>query len=180
MDGEKASLSLVEWNKLAASEEIANLRLIRERVWEEHSQSYRWLMASLLALHAGACLSIFGSDEIAKEIKLFGCGAFVIGMVLALTVAMFGQRSNQASLAPVQQQIGYWMTVVRDGERDDNFEVELADTLRKSSKIGVVARVAGWLSGVAFVSGVIISGYAMVYGDDFQSIEPKPAIQSQK
>lgn len=180
MSGEKIDLSLADWNRASASEEITNLKLIREFVWEEHTQSYRWLMASLLALNGGACLTIFDTDLVPLEAKFFSCGLFVVGTVCALLVAMLGQRSNQASFAPLQQQIGYWMTVERDGERDEEFEAELAARLKKGTRIGLFARSAGWLSGLAFVTGVMVAGFSMVPPKQPPSILPSTAIKNTK
>lgn len=178
MPDAKIDRSLAEWNKAAASEEIANLKLIRQFIWEEHTQSYRWLVASLLALNGGACLALFNTDQVHLEAKVVSCGMLVAGAVCALLIAMLGQRSNQASFTPVQQQIFYWMTVERDGERDEEFEVKLAENLKKGTKIGLVARLAGWLSGVLFVTGVVVAGFSMVPQKQSPSMRTAPAIKS--
>ena len=80
---------------------------------------------------------------------------------MALLVAVFGQHSVQKSLAPLQKQIGYWMTVAEDGERDQKFEEGLNEELKASARIGLGSRVAGWLAALLFISGVIVAGNGM-------------------
>jgi hypothetical protein len=86
---------------------------------------------------------------------------FILGILMALLVAVFGQHSIQRTLGPLQKQIGYWMTVASDGERLDEYETELNNELRGSAKIGMASRVSGWLSAGAFVCGVVVAGYGL-------------------
>lgn len=149
------------WSRHAALEEIDNLKVIRSTAWDEHTHSFRWLMASLLAVNGGACLSIFDKPGISYALRLLACGSFTIGIVAALLVAVFGQRSIQKSLGPLQRQIGYWMTVASDGLRDEKVEADLAKELEDSAKTGLASRIAGWVSAIGFVLGVISVGFGL-------------------
>lgn len=150
-----------DWNRKGALEEIESLKLIRSTAWDEHSHSYRWLMASLLAINGGACLSIYANTEISHPIRLIACGSFIIGIIAALLVAVFGQRSIRKSLVPLQKQIGYWMKVVGDGLRDEEIEADLAKELGASAKTGLASRIAGWVSALGFMAGVISVGFGI-------------------
>jgi hypothetical protein len=154
--------STQEWNKLGAVEEIENLKSIRATAWDEHTHSFRWLMATLLAINGGACLAVLNQDQMDLEHKLAAAGLFILGLLMALLVAVFGQHSVQKTLGPLQKQIGYWMTVVDDGDRDEAIENELNAELKASARIGFAARVSGWLAAMAFIVGVVVAGYGLI------------------
>jgi hypothetical protein len=147
------------WTKAAALEEIDNLKSIRATAWDEHTHSFRWLMASLLAINGGACLALLNNSDVDLKFRIIASGIFIFGILMALLVAVFGQHSIQRTLGPLQKQIGYWMTVASDGERLAAYETELNDELLGSAKIGIASRVSGWLSAGAFLCGVITAGY---------------------
>lgn len=154
-----------QWNQKGALEEIENLKNIRATAWDEHTHSFRWIMATLSVMNGGACLAILDQDKLDAETTLVASGLFVIGILMALLVAVFGQHSIQKSLVPLQKQIGYWMTVVEDGERDEGLEGQLNDELRSSVTIGWASRISGWLAAMAFVSGACVSGYGLAQSD---------------
>ena len=141
VNGEKTN-----WNRKVALEEIENLKSIRSAAWAQHSDAFKWLMASLLAVNGGSCLAILNATEIPIGFRLVSMGAFVFGIMTALLIAVFGQHSVQSSFAPLQKLIGYWMTVVDDGERMEEMEEEIGDELKRSARIGVGTRIAGWVS----------------------------------
>lgn len=152
---------VAEWNKQAALEEIANLKQIRTVAWEEHSQAYRWLMASLLGINGGACIAILGSEQVGVWSKIYAGGCWTIGILASLLIAVFGQHSVQKSLDPLQKFIGYWMTVHSDGVRADGIENDLLNELKASSKIGFGSRIAGWVAASAFLAGAIFAGQGL-------------------
>lgn len=172
-EGSHLEVSAQEWNKLGAAEEIENLKSIRATAWDEHTHSFRWLMATLLAINGAGCLAILSNDKMAVEYQLVASGFFVLGVLMALLVAVFGQHSVQKTLAPLQKHIGYWKTVAKDGERDEEMEGQLNAELKASAKLGLAARVSGWLAATAFIVGVVASGYGLAgaKGDK----EPPPA-----
>ncbi len=132
----------------AAREEIDSLKLIRATMWDEHTHTYRWMMASLLAVNGAACLGVLGQESISLSYKLTAGSIFVFGILSSLLVALFGQRSAQKSLVPLQQLIGYWTTVSLDGERDEEQEVILTNQLSNGLRTARAARFAGWVSAV--------------------------------
>lgn len=150
------------WIKLAAAAEVENLNQVRATAWDEHTHSYRWLMASLLGVNGAACLAIIGKAEIPLYYQLGAAGAYVIGILTALLVPVFGQHSVQKSLVPLQKYIGYWMAVASDGLRNEVFETELNDELRKTAKIALGSRISGWISALLFLFGSVISGIGII------------------
>jgi hypothetical protein len=174
--------SVGQWNKRGALEEIENLKSIRATAWDEHTHSFRWLMASLLGVNGAACLGIIGVSEIPLEHRMYSGGAFVFGILSALLVAVFGQRSVQQSLLPLQRMIGYWMTVVDDGIRDEGMEQGLNDELKDSAKFGHAGRVFGWLSALAFAVGAMAAGNGMLEHTNVAkvSVSSNPALRSKQ
>lgn len=153
--------SIVEWNRKAALEEIELLKVLRSTAWDEHTHSFRWLMASLLGINGAACLGILNLSIIPFDHKLIAGGSFFVGILTALLVAVFGQHSVQKSLAPLQKQVGYWMTVAHDGERNEELESTLNDELKASARVGLGGRFAGWISALSFVVGALTAGAGM-------------------
>lgn len=158
--------SVEQWNRVSALEEIENLKNIRATAWDEHTHSFRWIMATLLAVNGGACLAILNHDAIHTTFRLVASGLFIGGLLMALLVAVFGQHSVQKSLGPLQKQIGYWMTVAADGEREEKFESDLNDELKVSARIGMWGRMAGWAAVLCFILGVVIAGYGIAAADN--------------
>ena len=165
--------SLADWNKRGALEEIETIKNIRATVWEEHTHSFRWLMASLLAINAAACWAVAGMEEIGVISRLWSCGIFASGILAALLVAVFGQQSVRSSLLPLQKQIGYWMTVAEDGERSESVEEDLNRELKRSARIGLGGRIAGWISAGAFAAGLAIAGIGLMASASAQSSNVK-------
>jgi hypothetical protein len=146
------------WLRKAALEEVDNLKAIRAISWEQHSHSFKWLMASLLVLNGGASLAILSAENLPIDHRLWAGCAFVIGIVFALLVAVMGQRAIQSSFEPIQRYIGYWFTVAEDGERDEQAEANLAKELQGIKWKAKTSQGAGWLSAISFVVGVVVAG----------------------
>ncbi|WP_324261586.1 hypothetical protein U4960_15935 [Altererythrobacter sp. H2] len=157
-----SAVDSVSWIKEAAKEEIESLKFMRAVAWEQHSHSFKWLVGSLLALNGGGLLAIVQATGIALIERLFGGAAFALGIACALLVAVFAQHAIMASLMPLQRQIGYWMSVVDDGVRNEQFEAELASELGKSSRLEKLGRIGGWASAACFFVGLICGGVGMV------------------
>ena len=150
------------WNRKLALEEIENLKSLRSAAWVQHSDAFKWLMASLLAVNGGACLAVMDASELTIGFRLASMGLFVFGIMTALLIAVFGQHSVQSSFVPLQKLIGYWMTVVDDGERMEEMEEEIGDELKRSARIGVGTRIAGWVSALAFLAGIVTAGLGLM------------------
>lgn len=168
---EELNDNLVDSNRRAFLEQIESLKQIRATAWEEHTHSFRWLMASLLGLNGAAGLGVLGQAEIPIEYKLMSCACFVSGILLALLVAVFGQYSTQRTLGPLQKLIGYWLAVSEDGLRDEVIEADLNGELAASAKIGLGSRFAGWGSALAFLVGAIAAGYGLSHPRDATALE---------
>jgi hypothetical protein len=147
--------------QLAAKEELAHLRDLRQVSWEEHTHIYRWLTASFLGINGAACLAIFSSEQVYTNYKIISCSIYLVGISFALAVAVVGQRAVQRSIPALQSMIGYWIAVENDGLRDDEMESKLSIGLKNSSKIGLWSRLFGWISALAFVLGSIMAGLGL-------------------
>lgn len=159
------------WNRKGALEEIDSLKLLRATSWEQHSHSFKWLTASLLALNGGGLLSI-ASLKIPFDDKLIAGSSFTIGLAFALLVAVLSQRAIIAMLVPIQRQIGYWMTVVDDGVRDESFEATLNKETKSSVRLAIVGQAAGWLSALALFGGIVAAGSGLAQVSDHSQITP--------
>jgi hypothetical protein len=128
----------------------------RRRLLEEHSAAYRWLMASLLALNAGALLFLKDANAQHAIAKLAAAVAFYVGIGCALAIAKLGQKAAQAAIEPMSKMSTFWTYVAQTGELDqgtlDGLNSEMNATTRKAR----LAPVAGWLSFLAFTIGVFI------------------------
>ncbi|MHA6332760.1 hypothetical protein ACXYL9_03665 [Qipengyuania sp. CAU 1752] len=150
------------WNRQGALEEIENLKVMRATSWEQHSHSFKWLTASLLALNAGGLLAMSQVQAIGVDDKLIAGGCFAVGLSFALLVAVIGQRSITATLLPLQRHIGYWMSVSRDGERNEGFEKELAKEFEKPTILGKIGQVMGWGSALSFFVAIYFAGVGLM------------------
>lgn len=159
---DNSSSSIEGWNRKGALEEIDSLKLLRATSLEQHSHSFKWLTASLLALNGGGLLAIAQSEKIGTQNVVVAGASFAVGLAFALLVAVLGQRAIIASLVPLQKQIGYWMTVCEDGIRSENLEADLALELKKSVRLSRFGQVLGWLSALALFGGVYLAGAGMV------------------
>jgi hypothetical protein len=158
---DQADQSLVAWNRRGALEEISFLKEIRASAWDQHTHAYKWLTASLLAINGAACLTILNYSELEIIAKLISLSSFVFGILCALAVAVLGQYSVRKSFLPVQRRIGYWMTVVEDGVRDEEIETKFEAEIKSLTSMSYLTQIIGWMSAIAFLIGVITAGAAM-------------------
>jgi hypothetical protein len=158
--------SISAWTRADAIENIENLKGMRTLAWDEFNHSFRWLMASLLAINGGALLAMLDHSSLGLSHRVSSGCAFVFGIIMALLVAVFGQHSTIRSLPSLQKMIGYWMTVAVDGLRDEKIENDLDNELKASVKLGLGSRVSGWLSAIAFLIGIGISGHGLISFED--------------
>lgn len=143
-----------ELSRAAALREISTLDDMRRLLLEQHSHSYKWITASLLAINGGAAVTILGQENLDPIWKVIAGGCFAIGILLALSVAVASQKINILALVPIQRQIGYWLTVSVDGHRLDDLECSLQNELRASAKFAWIVPGLGWLSALTFVLGL--------------------------
>lgn len=108
----------------------------RQRLLEEHSAAFRWLMASFLAINAGGLLTLKDFNVGAPSSKLIAAAAFYCGVVSALAIAWLGQRSARSAIEPMSQMSVFWAMTAEAGEVDQN-ELEKLNT-----RIAAVLQIA--------------------------------------
>lgn len=151
----------IEFVKKAAVEIVSFINEARRTVIEQHSQSFRWLTASLLAINGASALAVLTKAGEANFDAQTAGALFIGGIVLALFVGVASQRTNQAILPNLQEQLGYWLVVAHDGERVETREQELNDEMSSKMRLGVFTQVFGWLSGILFLGGAICIGLSL-------------------
>ena len=130
----------------------------RAIAFEQHSQSFRWLTASLLAINGAAAIAILNSVSIPISAKLWSGIFFLLGILLALGIAVCSQRAGAALLPLIQTQVEYWDRVQFDGQRIIASESEAAANAKMPLRWSSAAQVCGWLSALTFCVGFIIAG----------------------
>jgi hypothetical protein len=149
----------------AAEIEIETLGEFRAASIEQHASAFKWLLASLLAINAGAAATIANSSTLAPSAKVYVCGFFIFGVGAALFSSFLSQRANIQVLKPVQKQIGYWVGVSVTGEQDAETAQQLADEYARSMRWAWLVPGFGWVASLAFLLGAIAAGFAMSASD---------------
>ncbi|MEO7383908.1 MAG: hypothetical protein ABIU18_03155 [Novosphingobium sp.] len=144
------------YTRSAAKREMQLLDKFHSTTLAQHTELFKWITASLLAINGGAAVTILGSNTVDAAHKI-GVGAnFVVGIFFALIVGVAAQLLSARTLQPTQALIGYWITVEIDGNRKDDLEVQLGNDLRQSVKWSWVVPALGWMSGLFFAVGLVI------------------------
>jgi alpha-beta hydrolase superfamily lysophospholipase len=130
----------------------------RQRLVDEHSASFRWLMASLLAVNGGGLVTMASlADKVANETALIAsAGAFWLGILAALGVASLGQTINRKAANVLSDIELFWTVVAIYGNLDQEKAQELDDRY-----VSVSSRSAKWCGYVAvacFSVGLAILG----------------------
>lgn len=141
--------------------EILHLTESRQTILEKHSHSFKWLTASLLAINGAAGAATINS-AISPIWKVAAGSAFSFGVILALLVAVLAQKVSMKSLPPIQRQIGYWIGVIHDGTRLEDFESTLTGEMKEATKWGWTIPVAGWVSGLFFAAGLAMTAMGIL------------------
>lgn len=152
---------VARWNRLGAEHEIQYLIAARGVAIEQASSMAKWLLASLLTINgAGALATINMVDKIMSP--LMPGAAFIAGMMLPLAAATIIQNQNFAKLKPVNETLGYWLTVVDDGERVDSLEQELLNKAQAAGGPEWLSQALGWLSACLFIIGAASLGQSAI------------------
>jgi hypothetical protein len=112
----------------------------------------KWLIASLLALNGGAAIALLNAHDKVYDPIVPG-SLFVLGIVFALLNGWLIQLFSLGDVKAMQEAVGYWLSVVHDGERDEALEGEMQKTFAKGDRENNIAASAGWISLLLFLSG---------------------------
>ena len=132
----------------------------RNRLLEEHSAAFRWLMASLLAINSAGLLVL--KDELGSMsvwTVLAGI-SFYLGIVSALAIAWFAQRVVIASLPSYMEQIAFWSAVYGTGDYDTELHQEILKKPKDAVEKSKIAPLAARVSLLAFTIGLVFIGIA--------------------
>ncbi|MCR2832684.1 hypothetical protein [Parerythrobacter lacustris] len=144
-------------------EELAKLtyeRLgeIRRVLVDEHSASYRWIMASLLAVNSGGVFAVIGTD-IAKVAMGLSAAAFWFGILLAFVTAWLGQVQTRKFIQANSKLEEYWAIVAVTGQVDLDKGAKLEEA--RSAIDSTIPRWTGIGSFVAFSIGFLLVGISL-------------------
>ena len=118
----------------------------RRHLSEEHSASFKWLSASLLAMNGAGLLGLKDIKLTDPTHALISGAAFYTGIVLALLIAFLGQKSNQKMLDPVARSSLYWRVVAHSGILNEAVQKDI------DGRIAMAMKFARWPSRVGFAS----------------------------
>lgn len=138
--------------------QLASTQRGQNIILEQHASSFKWLMASLLALNAGGLLSISDIKFSSQAVLIVSSFSFYLGIGLALLIAVFGQLSANASLPPLERLAAFWVETALDGEFDEDEFSKLNADLQSTVKIALRSRIVGWISFLAFSVGLACVG----------------------
>lgn len=149
------------WTIRLAELEIERLRHDRENNSDQHMASFRWLLASLLAVNGGLAIAVLGSDDIGAHAKAVAGSLSFFGVALALLSAKLAQMANDAFAPIINKNIGYWGSVaeyrLRVPEDEERLNAEIKATAKRSKWVPIT----GWLSGMAFGLAATTVGVAL-------------------
>ena len=123
---------------------------------------FKWLTASLLVINGVSATAVLNNEYLSAIFKISACGFYGAGTLLALLVAVAGQKSGQLAVKPLNEIIGYWLTVKADGIRGVEWEKELNANLESTLRYTWLVPAIGWLSAIAFVGGGVVAGVGLV------------------
>jgi Ni,Fe-hydrogenase I cytochrome b subunit len=141
-----------------AETEITNLLESMKIIVEEHSSSFRWLIASFFAVNGGGVIAVAGQSNMPRVYSVAAGFLFCIGILLALLCAWLSQRANRAMLRPVSEVLSFWLSVAHFGELDQEGLIEIEQKMTKAMKVSRPTQFSGWFSVAAFSLGMCVAG----------------------
>ena len=125
-------------------------------LFAEQLTSYaKWLNSSLLAINGAAIISVLNSyDKINHHAKV--AGFFISGLILSLLSGWFLQFVYLKTTEVSGEFWVFWKDAAANGNFDPTTQQKLDSKLNKSFGLKNTPPTLGWLSGIAFVIGVIL------------------------
>jgi hypothetical protein len=120
----------------------------------------RWLLATLVAINGAAAISVLPL-RIAMEAKLYGAGAFLVGILAAVGAGLWSLYAFKRVSAGAGTMLGYWLSVANDGPRLEALEA----TMKKHFDQAIGSRgthVLIFLSVAAFLLGCALIGWCLL------------------
>ncbi len=135
---------------------------LQDRLLDENSAAFRWLMASLLAINGGAALGIMSSNIVARVGIVYAGSSFTVGTVFAILLGLVTARSAEKAFEPIASMNEFWLNVALSGQFD---EVELKAKMKSLESRVSPSKLASYLTGFLslgfFLLGVVITGHSL-------------------
>lgn len=150
-----------ERDKAIADRVIGQMDLAQKFAEQELATHARWLTASLFAANSAGIIAVVNgklgaSGMLPALIFVVGIGAALLsGYALQL---IYGGHTSYLSEAGK-----YWFFVQIGDARDAEAESALSVALRRVNYWNWTAPLLGWVSGLLFLGGAIVTGLAMLH-----------------
>lgn len=163
------------WQRVAETE-LASATHSRNVLLEAHQDTYKWLLASLLAINSGGLLALLNIDTLHGHYKLFVALAFYAGIMASLLSSYLSQRASRQLLPPLGEAMGYWISVANDGQHIpqvwDNINLRIQGAVKEARP----TQIAGWVSALCFSVGFF--GVILDIQSSLPASQAVPAIHS--
>jgi len=119
-------------------------------------RSSGWLTAALFAINGGGTLAVLNAIERLDQPGWSAC-VFLGGILFAMLNAVLIQHITSAKAIPVDSLLWFWREVELTGAMPTDYD-KLAQPLKRLAKWDWTAPLAGWISGLLFLSGSVVLG----------------------
>jgi hypothetical protein len=144
--------------KWLAEHSIEGLKRGRDVIIDQHADSFKWILASLLTINSGGAISLLSSSSLSPDVKVESGSFFILGIMTAILIAVISQKLSQRAFPIINSQIGLWLSVLEDGMIPNNLEeVENLNSIEMRRFQWIIPAV-GWVSAICFLCGVISIG----------------------
>ena len=141
---------------------IATLLESKTSAIDEQAAMARWLIASLLAINSGGLVYLANAKINTNFHYVAAATAFIAGILFAMLNAYLIQVIAMRMIAPLDDTISYWTIISDPSHEDADRLTELSKQYQQAQQYSWTAPVAGWLSALAFVVGVLLTGYSLM------------------
>jgi len=138
---------------MVAGQQISAIEHYKLKVIDEHSASYRWLLASLFILNSGGLAAHLNSSF--SKYQTLSALSFYIGVTFALIAAVLGQRFGRVFTKELEKFVFFWLQVKSSGDLNEKDYEERNKAMEKASKSGRWLSISGLMSFVGFSLGIL-------------------------
>jgi hypothetical protein len=115
----------------------------------------RWLLATLVVINGAAAIAVLPL-KMANGVKLWGAGAFLLGILAALGAGLWSLYEFKRVSIAANTMMGYWLAVAGDGQRLAALEATMKKHMdqaigSRGTHTFVLASVAAFLVGCALI-----------------------------
>lgn len=153
-----------DFNRFFATRMTAQMDEARKLALETSVDLSKWILTSLLGVNGAAAVAA-AQLHIHRNFQIGACAIFVIGLVLALSIALLSIRNGQSLSGPLGKVIGYWVTVEHDGIRSRAMELEITPFLATALGHMKWPYRLGALSILLFVVGCLVAALGIAVGE---------------